>query len=155
MRRFVNGATPDAASTVVVPVSVVPAPEAAIVTLLLKPVATLPTESRAVTTTPPEPELMTTPAVVGVPGWLVNTRLAGGAGVIVNVLLASEAGIPGVVAWREYPGPAVRMCRFENCATPETAATVVWLVGVNEPPDGLVANPIVTLPVKEVTTLPN
>ena len=56
----------------------------AIVTVPVKPVAVLLNESRAVTTTPPEPPLIEMPAVVLV-GWPVNASVAATPDVTVTV----------------------------------------------------------------------
>ncbi len=79
-------ATPFTAATVFVPLSCAPVPPAsATVTKSVKAVATLPSESSALTWTA---GAITLPAAVVV-GCTVNTRLAAAAGVMVNAALAT------------------------------------------------------------------
>src|SRR5512145_1473390 len=118
-----NVAIPATAATVRVPDSTAlagPVPGViATVTLPVKPVAVLPSASRAVTWTGGAIAWPAGPVV----GWTVNASTAAAPAVMLNDALTAPVR-PLAVAVRVYPVPARSMLKVENVATPATAATV-------------------------------
>src|SRR6266571_6632043 len=144
-----NVATPFTAATVLVPDNVPPPgfEPIATVTSPVNAVATFPWASSAVTAIA---GVIAAPAVVPV-GCTVTTSWVAAPGVMSNaVLVAAVRAV--AVAVSVYPVPALSMLRFENVATPATAATVA--VPPSVPPPAFVPITTVTSPVKSVAVFP-
>ena len=143
-------ATPATAGTARVPDSVEPPGLLAIanVTVPVKPSATFPSASRAVTTTA---------GAIGCPvsapaGCTVNVNCVAGASVMLNAALVAPVS-PDDEATSVYPTAALFTPRFANVATPATAFTVVVPASVALP--GLLPNASVTAPVNPVAVFPS
>src|SRR5436189_141455 len=103
----------------------------ATVTFPVKPVATRPAASSAVTCTGG-----VIVAFAGVVlGGTVNARCVAAPGETSNGVLVMPAG-PVAAAVRVYPEPALLMLKLEKVATPDTAATLA--VPASVPPPGFV-----------------
>src|SRR5439155_563744 len=143
-------ATPAIAANVLVPDNLPPAGFVPIetVTLPAKPVAVLPSASRAVT-----PTSVAIPAhALAVLGCTVKTSWVASPGVIVNGALVAPSG-PVALAVSVYPLPLLSRLRLENVATPPTTATVVEPDRV--PPAGFVPIATVTLSANPGTAFPH
>src|SRR3954468_8048841 len=142
MERLENVATPPTADTVAVPESVPPPGlvPIATVTLALELVTVLLNASCTVTCTA---GAMAAPAVA-FDGWTVKASLLAAAGLMLNAELDAPVSAPEA-AVSVYPVPALSMDRFENVATPATAAMVV--VPESVPPPGLAPMATVTFAV--------
>src|SRR5262245_57055782 len=138
MRRLANVATP-AAAVALPPLSRPPLGLTAIATVTpaVNPVAVLPSESRAVTTTG---GLIAMPAVVAL-GWVVNASSIAGAAVMLNAALVAPVSVP-LAAVSVYPVPVLRMRRLVKLASPALALAVS--VPVSVAPVGLLPSAAVT-----------
>ena len=144
-----NVATPLAAATLVVPPRVPPPGLFAIAraTVPVNDVAVLPSASCAVTCTA---GVIAAPAVV-LDGSTVKTSCAAAPGVMVNVALVAPVS-PLALAASVYPVPVLLILKFENAATPFSAATVV--VPESAPPPGFAPKATVMFPVKVGSVFP-
>src|SRR5579862_1556895 len=124
----------------------------------LVPIATVIWFVAVVTTFPAASSMLTwtagviEPAIATLLGCTVKASLAAAPNVTLNAPLVAPVS-PEALADSVYPVPAALMFRFENVATPATAAT--GDVPLNVPPDGLVPMAMLTELVAVVTRLPS